>query len=71
MTSNGSPRHPGRLVRSLTIVQAASVILANVIGTGVFVKTRVMTCDVGEPGAANCACRRMAEFRCFQYSVRS
>ena len=29
---------------------AASVILANVIGTGVFVKARVMTCNVGTPG---------------------
>ena len=46
MTSIGGP---GRLVRSLTIVPAASIVLANVIGTGVFVKTRVMTCNVGEP----------------------
>ena len=28
---------------------AASVILANIIGTGVFVKARVMTCNVGSP----------------------
>jgi APA family basic amino acid/polyamine antiporter len=46
MTSIGGP---GRLVRSLTIVPAASIVLANVIGTGVFMKTRVMTCNVGEP----------------------
>jgi len=39
-----------RLVRSLTLIPAASVILANIIGTGVFVKARVMTCNVGSPG---------------------
>jgi len=31
-------------------VPAAAVILANIIGTGVFVKARVMTCNVGSPG---------------------
>jgi APA family basic amino acid/polyamine antiporter len=30
-------------------VPAASVILANIIGTGVFLKARVMTCNVGSP----------------------
>jgi len=39
-----------KLVRSLTLIPAASVILANIIGTGVFVKARVMTCNVGSPG---------------------
>jgi len=39
-----------RLVRALTVIPAAAVILANVIGTGVFVKTRVMTVNVGTPG---------------------
>jgi APA family basic amino acid/polyamine antiporter len=39
----------GKLVRSLTLVPAASVMLANIIGTGVFVKARVMTCNVGSP----------------------
>lgn len=29
---------------------ATAVILANIIGTGVFVKARVMTCNVGTPG---------------------
>ncbi len=38
-----------QLVRTLTLVPAASVILANVIGTGVFVKARVMTSNVGTP----------------------
>lgn len=37
------------LIRGLGLVAAISVIIANVIGTGVFVKARVMTCNVGEP----------------------
>lgn len=37
------------LVRALTLVPATALILANVIGTGVFVKARVMTCNVGSP----------------------
>jgi APA family basic amino acid/polyamine antiporter len=40
----------GELVRSLTLIPAAAVILANIIGTGVFMKARVMTCNVGSPG---------------------
>jgi len=39
-----------QLVRALTVIPAAAVILANIIGTGVFVKARVMTCNVGTPG---------------------
>ena len=38
-----------QLVRALTVVPAAAIILANIIGTGVFVKARVMTCNVGTP----------------------
>ena len=37
------------LKRALTLTSAAALILANVIGTGVFVKARVMTCNVGSP----------------------
>ncbi len=37
------------LRRSLTVTPAAAIILANIIGTGVFVKARVMTCNVGSP----------------------
>ena len=37
------------LARGLTLVPAAAVIISNVIGTGVFVKARVMTCNVGTP----------------------
>ena len=40
---------PG-LVRGLTLAAAVAVIIANVIGTGVFAKARVMTCNVGTPG---------------------
>ncbi len=39
---------PG-LARVLTLVPATALILASVIGTGVFVKARVMTCNVGSP----------------------
>jgi len=39
-----------KLLRSLTLIPAAAVILANIIGTGVFVKARVMICNVGSPG---------------------
>jgi APA family basic amino acid/polyamine antiporter len=37
------------LVRGLGLAAAASVIVGNVIGTGVFLKARVMTCNVGTP----------------------
>jgi APA family basic amino acid/polyamine antiporter len=32
------------------LTPATAIILANIIGTGVFVKARVMTCNVGTPG---------------------
>src|ERR671912_1541922 len=38
------------LVRGLGLVAAASIVIGNVIGTGVFLKARVMTCNVGTPG---------------------
>ena len=44
-----SPAHDRQLVRALTLIPAAAVILANIIGTGVFVKSRVMICNVGTP----------------------
>ena len=37
------------LVRGLGLIAAVSVIIGNVIGTGVFLKARVMTCNVGTP----------------------
>jgi APA family basic amino acid/polyamine antiporter len=39
------------LARGLTLVPAAALIVTQVIGTGVFVKARVMTCNVGTPAA--------------------
>lgn len=38
------------LIRGLSLIAAASIIIGNVIGTGVFLKARVMTCNVGTPG---------------------
>ena len=37
------------LLRGLGLVAAVSIIIGNVIGTGVFLKARVMTCNVGTP----------------------
>jgi APA family basic amino acid/polyamine antiporter len=42
--------NPVTLIRGLTLVAAVSIIIGNVIGTGVFLKARVMTCNVGTPG---------------------
>ena len=40
----------GGLVRGLGLVAAMAVLVGDVIGTGVFLKSRVMTCNVGTPG---------------------
>lgn len=40
-----------KLIRGLGPVAAASVNIANMIGTGVFLKARVMTCNVDTPAA--------------------
>lgn len=37
------------LIRGIGTVAAISIIIGNVIGTGVFLKARVMTCNVGSP----------------------
>lgn len=37
------------LFRGLGLLAAISIIIGNVIGTGVFLKARVMTCNVGSP----------------------
>jgi APA family basic amino acid/polyamine antiporter len=37
------------LVRGLGLIAAISIIIGNVIGTGVFLKARIMTCNVGSP----------------------
>ena len=39
-----------QLIRGLSLIAALSVVVGNVIGTGVFLKARVMTCNVGTPG---------------------
>src|SRR5688572_25625107 len=39
-----------QLIRGLSLIAATSVVVGNVIGTGVFLKARVMTCNVGTPG---------------------
>src|SRR5436305_11315189 len=55
---NSKPETPnskltnGQLVRGLGLIAAISVHVANVIGTGVFLMARVMTCNVGTPGVA-------------------
>ena len=41
-----------QLVRGLGLLAAISINVSNVIGTGVFLKARVMTCNVGTPGKA-------------------
>jgi APA family basic amino acid/polyamine antiporter len=50
--SQTNPTAPSNvtLVRGLGLTAATSVNIANMIGTGVFLKTRVMTCNVGTPG---------------------
>ncbi|MCA1576185.1 MAG: amino acid permease [Acidobacteria bacterium] len=41
-----------QLIRGLGLIAAISVNVANIIGTGVFLKARVITCNVGSPGKA-------------------
>ena len=43
------PGSPG-LVRGLGVFAAAAIVIGDVIGTGVFLKARVMTCNVETPG---------------------
>jgi APA family basic amino acid/polyamine antiporter len=44
-----NPSNHTHLIRGLGLVAASSVIIGNVIGTGVFFKARVMTCNLGSP----------------------
>lgn len=37
------------MIRGLGLIAAVSIIIGNVVGTGVFLKARVMTCNVGTP----------------------
>ena len=45
-------REPVQLIRGLGLTAAIAVNVANIIGTGVFLKARVMTCNIGTPGKA-------------------
>lgn len=49
-TAAPAPATRGGLVRGLGLLAAIAVVVADVIGTGVFLKARVMTCNVGTPG---------------------
>ena len=40
----------GELIRGLGPIAAISINVGNIIGTGIFLKARVMTCNVGTPG---------------------
>lgn len=44
-----APSIRSSLVRALGFTAAASLIICNVIGQGIFLKARAMTCDVGSP----------------------
>jgi APA family basic amino acid/polyamine antiporter len=44
------PLHYSTLIRGLGPIAATAIVVGNVIGTGVFLKSRVMTCNVGTPG---------------------
>ena len=45
-----STRDNVTLVRGLGLAAAIAIVIGDVIGTGVFLKARVMTCNVGTPG---------------------
>src|SRR6476660_3786002 len=45
-----TPLGHSTLIRGLGLVAATSIVIGDVIGTGVFLKSRVMTCNVGTPG---------------------
>jgi APA family basic amino acid/polyamine antiporter len=49
-TAASVPATPPGLVRGLGLLAAIAVVVGEVIGTGVFLKARVMTCNVGTPG---------------------
>lgn len=45
-----SPDTQAGLSRGLSLVAATAIVVGGIIGTGVFLKARVMTCNVGSPG---------------------
>ena len=50
MTFSTGTAAPVTLVRGLGLLAAAAILIGDVIGTGVFLKARVMTCNVETPG---------------------
>lgn len=46
---SSKPKDKVHLIRGLGLLAALALILGNVIGTGVFLKARVMTCNLGSP----------------------
>ena len=48
ISARSSPAGPG-LIRGLGLLAATAIVIGEVIGTGVFLKARVMTCNVGTP----------------------
>ena len=59
---SSKPEDKVHLIRGLGLLAALALILGNVIGTGVFLKARVMTCNLGSPfwGFSRLDCRRIA-----------
>lgn len=50
--NNASTETAGGLQRSLGLVACIAIVVGNVIGTGVFLKARAITCNVGSPSLA-------------------
>jgi APA family basic amino acid/polyamine antiporter len=50
LETQSSKSVPDQLVRGLGPIAAISINVGNIIGTGIFLKARVMTCNVGTPG---------------------
>lgn len=50
MTKPSSTDPSVKLTRGIRLVPAAAIIITSVIGTGIFLKARTMTCNVGTPG---------------------
>lgn len=48
--STTTPRSTITLIRGLGLAAATSIVVGSVIGTGIFLKTRVMMCNVETPG---------------------
>ena len=50
MTESAAGARTGvQLVRGLGLLAATAILIGDVVGTGVFLKARVMTCNVGSP----------------------